>query len=107
MYVSMEPRNRKRCYFAPDASCRRTSEIWRMTSSRDEEVTAQLRDWVAQQIGAIAKPRTVFVVAELPKTRSGKIMRRLLRDIAEGREVGDTTTLTDTSVIRVISDGLK
>ncbi|MDP5128982.1 MAG: acetyl-coenzyme A synthetase, partial [Pontimonas sp.] len=71
------------------------------------EVTAQLRDWVAQQIGAIAKPRTVFVVAELPKTRSGKIMRRLLRDIAEGREVGDTTTLTDTSVIRVISDGLK
>jgi acetyl-CoA synthetase len=47
------------------------------------------------------------VVAELPKTRSGKIMRRLLRDIAEGREVGDTTTLTDTSVIRVISDGLK
>ena len=73
----------------------------------DEEVTAQLRDWVAQQIGAIAKPRTVFVVAELPKTRSGKIMRRLLRDIAEGREVGDTTTLTDTSVIRVISDGLK
>ena len=73
----------------------------------DDEVTAPLGDWVAQQIGAIAKPRTVFVVAELPKTRSGKIMRRLLRDIAEGREVGDTTTLTDTSVIRVISDGLK
>jgi acetyl-CoA synthetase len=46
-------------------------------------------------------------VAELPKTRSGKIMRRLLRDIAEGREVGDTTTLTDTSVIRTISDSLK
>ncbi|MEK9599365.1 MAG: acetate--CoA ligase [Pontimonas sp.] len=73
----------------------------------DDEVTAQLREWVAQQIGAIAKPRTVFVVAELPKTRSGKIMRRLLRDIAEGRDVGDTTTLTDTSVIRTISDGLK
>ena len=73
----------------------------------DDEVTAQLREWVSQQIGAIAKPRTVFVVAELPKTRSGKIMRRLLRDIAEGRDVGDTTTLTDTSVIRTISDGLK
>jgi acetyl-CoA synthetase len=73
----------------------------------DQDVTAQLRDWVAKQIGAIAKPRTVFVVAELPKTRSGKSMRRLLRDIAEGREIGDTTTLTDTSVIRVISDGLK
>ena len=73
----------------------------------DEDVTAQLRDWVAQQIGAIAKPRTIFVVAELPKTRSGKIMRRLLRDIAEGREIGDTTTLTDTSVIRTISDTLR
>jgi acetyl-CoA synthetase len=73
----------------------------------DEEVTTQLREWVTQQIGAIAKPRTIFVVAELPKTRSGKIMRRLLRDIAEGREVGDTTTLTDTSVISTISDGMK
>jgi acetyl-CoA synthetase len=62
---------------------------------------------VAEQIGPFAKPRTVFIVAELPKTRSGKIMRRLLRDIAEGREVGDTTTLTDTSVIRTISDSLK
>lgn len=72
----------------------------------NEEVQSQLRDWVTQQIGAIARPRTVFVVAELPKTRSGKIMRRLLRDIAEGREVGDTTTLTDTSVVRVIRDGL-
>jgi acetyl-CoA synthetase len=73
----------------------------------DADVTAQLREWVAKQIGAIAKPRTIFVVSELPKTRSGKIMRRLLRDIAEGREVGDTTTLTDTSVIRTISDGMK
>ena len=49
----------------------------------------------------------VFVVEELPKTRSGKIMRRLLQDVAEGREVGDTTTLTDTSVIRIISDTMK
>jgi acetyl-CoA synthetase len=73
----------------------------------DAELEQQLRAWVAEQIGPFAKPRTVFIVAELPKTRSGKIMRRLLRDIAEGREVGDTTTLTDTSVIRTISDSLK
>jgi len=69
----------------------------------DAEVTTQLRNWVAEQIGAIAKPRTIYVVAELPKTRSGKIMRRLLRDIAEGRDIGDTTTLTDATVIRTIN----
>ena len=73
----------------------------------DEEISLQLRQWVGQQIGAIAKPRTITVVSELPKTRSGKIMRRLLRDIAEGREVGDTTTLTDTSVIRTISASVR
>jgi len=72
-----------------------------------QEASDQLRAHVAQQIGAIARPRQVFVVDELPKTRSGKIMRRLLQDVAEGREVGDTTTLTDTSVIRVISDTMK
>ena len=72
-------------------------------SESDEELEKQLRTWVGEQIGPIAKPRTVFIVQELPKTRSGKIMRRLLRDIAEGREVGDTTTLTDTSVIRTIN----
>ena len=69
----------------------------------DAEATQQLREWVATQIGAIAKPRTIYVVAELPKTRSGKIMRRLLRDIAEGRDIGDTTTLMDTTVIRTIN----
>jgi acetyl-CoA synthetase len=69
----------------------------------DDEVSQQIRTWVGEQIGAIAKPRTVFVVSELPKTRSGKIMRRLLRDIAEGREIGDTTTLTDTTVVRTIN----
>lgn len=69
----------------------------------DDEVSQQIRTWVGDQIGAIAKPRTVFVVGELPKTRSGKIMRRLLRDIAEGREIGDTTTLTDTTVVRTIN----
>lgn len=63
---------------------------------------AELRAHVAKEIGAIARPRDVYLVEDLPKTRSGKIMRRLLRDIAEGREIGDTTTLLDASVIRII-----
>ena len=67
------------------------------------EASEELRRHVATQIGAIARPRQVFIVNELPKTRSGKIMRRLLRDLAEGREVGDTTTLADTSIMQVIS----
>ena len=58
-----------------------------------------LRDHVASQIGPIARPRTIFVVTELPKTRSGKIVRRLLKDVAENRPIGDITTLTDTSVM--------
>ncbi|HLP23057.1 MAG TPA: acetate--CoA ligase [Microbacteriaceae bacterium] len=72
-----------------------------------EDVSEVLRKHVATQIGAIARPRQVFIVSELPKTRSGKIMRRLLRDLAEGREVGDTTTLTDTSVMSSIQSQLK
>ena len=72
-----------------------------------EEASAILRAHVAEQIGAIARPRQVFIVTELPKTRSGKIMRRLLRDVAEGREVGDTTTLADTQVMQVITDKLR
>lgn len=67
----------------------------------------QLRLWVGEQIGAIARPRDVYIVGELPKTRSGKIMRRLLRDVAEGREVGDTTTLADTAVMSIISAQVK
>ena len=66
----------------------------------------ELRDHVAKEIGPIAKPRQIMVVAELPKTRSGKIMRRLLRDVAEDREVGDVTTLADSSVMDLISAGL-
>ncbi len=72
-----------------------------------DEASALLRTHVTQQIGAIARPRQIFIVAELPKTRSGKIMRRLLQDVAEGREVGDTTTLADTAVMQIISDKLK
>lgn len=71
--------------------------------NRDDEI-AGLKAHVTKEIGAIARPRDIYLVEDLPKTRSGKIMRRLLRDIAEGREIGDTTTLTDTSVIRVIDD---
>jgi acetyl-CoA synthetase len=71
------------------------------------EASDVLRKHVAEQIGAIARPRTVYIVSELPKTRSGKIMRRLLRDVAEGREVGDTTTLADTSVMQIITDKLR
>jgi acetyl-CoA synthetase len=68
----------------------------------ESEVAAVLREHVAKMIGPIAKPRQIMVVAELPKTRSGKIMRRLLRDVAEGRQIGDVTTLADTSVMSVI-----
>jgi acetyl-CoA synthetase len=64
------------------------------------EVTAEeLRAHVANEIGAIAKPKAIFVTPDLPKTRSGKIMRRLLRDVAEGRNIGDTTTLADESIV--------
>lgn len=71
-----------------------------------EDVQELLRNHVAKQIGPIAKPRTILVVAELPKTRSGKIMRRLLRDVAEHRAVGDATTLADASVMDLIATGL-
>ena len=71
-----------------------------------EQLVAMLRDHVAHEIGPIAKPRQVMVVPELPKTRSGKIMRRLLRDVAEHRELGDVTTLTDSSVMTMISEKL-
>jgi len=72
-----------------------------------EGLANTLRLWVGEQIGPIARPRDVYIVGELPKTRSGKIMRRLLRDVAEGREVGDTTTLADTAVMSVISAQVK
>jgi acetyl-CoA synthetase len=71
-----------------------------------EELIQELRDHVRKEIGAIAKPRQVMVVPELPKTRSGKIMRRLLRDVAENREVGDVTTLADGTVMDLIKTGM-
>ncbi|MEV6912982.1 acetate--CoA ligase [Amycolatopsis sp. NPDC051071] len=72
-----------------------------------EKAVQELRNHVAKEIGPIAKPRQILVVQELPKTRSGKIMRRLLRDVAENRQVGDVTTLADSSVMDLISSGLK
>ena len=79
----------------------------RFRSKKDDtELIADLRAWVGKQIGAIAKPRDIYLVDDLPKTRSGKIMRRLLRDIAEGRDVGATTTLTDTTVMHTIRGNL-
>ncbi len=70
------------------------------------DIVEDLRTHVAKEIGAIAKPRQVMIVPELPKTRSGKIMRRLLKDVAEKREVGDVTTLADSTVMDLISDNI-
>ncbi len=70
-----------------------------------EDIVQDLRNHVAREIGAIAKPSKIMIVPELPKTRSGKIMRRLLRDVAENREVGDVTTLADSSIMALISAG--
>jgi len=72
-------------------------------SGSESDTSKTLREHVAKEIGPIAKPRTIFVVPELPKTRSGKIMRRLLKDVAEDRPIGDVTTLADTSVMDTIS----
>ncbi|GAA1976870.1 acetate--CoA ligase [Isoptericola halotolerans] len=76
------------------------------TDEGSARIEKTLRDHVAKEIGPIAKPKRILVVAELPKTRSGKIMRRLLRDVAENREVGDATTLADSSVMGLIQAGL-
>ncbi len=67
-----------------------------------EELGQELREHVADKIGAISRPKTIIFTDDLPKTRSGKIMRRLLRDVAEGRDLGDTTTLADPSVVEEI-----
>jgi acetyl-CoA synthetase len=69
----------------------------------DADVSRVLREHVAKEIGSIAKPRQILVVSELPKTRSGKIMRRLLRDVAEDRPIGDVTTLADSGVMGAIA----
>jgi len=70
------------------------------------ELVQELRKHVGHEIGPIAKPRQIMVVPELPKTRSGKIMRRLLRDVAENRSLGDVTTLADPTIMNMIQQGL-
>jgi acetyl-CoA synthetase len=80
--------------------------ILRGNADEGDDIVTELRNHVAKEIGPIAKPRQIMIVNELPKTRSGKIMRRLLKDIAENREVGDVTTLADSSVMDLIKTGL-
>ena len=80
--------------------------ILRGNAVEGDDIVAELRNHVAKEIGPIAKPRQIMIVNELPKTRSGKIMRRLLKDIAENREVGDVTTLADSNVMDLIKTGL-
>jgi len=79
--------------------------ILREGVEQGEHIEKDLSDHVRTQIGPIAKPKAIMIVPELPKTRSGKIMRRLLRDVAEKRTVGDTTTLADASIMDLISAG--
>ncbi|NNE95402.1 MAG: acetyl-coenzyme A synthetase, partial [Acidimicrobiales bacterium] len=71
------------------------------------ELKTELRNHVAKVISPIAKPADLALVPELPKTRSGKIMRRLLRDMAEGRSIGDTTTLSDPTIVPIIEEELR
>lgn len=80
--------------------------IIRQHAEMSEDTVEDMRNHVASEIGAIAKPKRILVVNELPKTRSGKIMRRLLRDVAENRDLGDVTTLADPAVMTLIQEGL-
>ncbi|MFC4112653.1 acetate--CoA ligase [Nonomuraea zeae] len=80
--------------------------ILRGSVEESADIASELRNHVAKTLGPIAKPRQILVVPELPKTRSGKIMRRLLRDVAENRSIGDVTTLADSTVMNLISEKL-
>jgi acetyl-CoA synthetase len=79
--------------------------ILRGTATASAELGEEIRKHVAKKLGPTARPKAVFLVPDLPKTRSGKIMRRLLRDVADGRDLGDTTTLADPGVVAAIRDG--
>ena len=72
-----------------------------------DELIAEIREHVAVRIGKFARPKRIVWADDLPKTRSGKIMRRLLRDIAEGRELGDVTTLRDPDVVKELDEIVK
>ncbi|MCS6775846.1 MAG: acetyl-coenzyme A synthetase, partial [Chloroherpetonaceae bacterium] len=69
-----------------------------------QQLASELKEWVAKKLGPICRPDDVILTADLPKTRSGKIMRRLLRDVAEGRVLGDTTTLADPAVVAALRE---
>src|SRR6202040_3057158 len=104
-------------YFSGGAGIARPSEIKGCRTAAfcrpkegiqsSDKLKDELKNHVATKIGSIAKPDDIFFTAELPKTRSAKIMRRLLRDIAEGRVLGDTTTLADPSVIAKLKEQAK
>ncbi|WP_125616258.1 acetate--CoA ligase [Specibacter cremeus] len=81
--------------------------ILRGSAVDDPDIVTHLRNHVGKEIGPIAKPKNILVVPELPKTRSGKIMRRLLKDVAEGRPVGDASTLADNTVMNQIAESLR
>ncbi len=78
--------------------------ILRGTHEASNELGDEIREHVGVKLGKIARPKTVIIVPDLPKTRSGKIMRRLLRDVADGQELGDTTTLADPGVVALIAE---
>jgi acetyl-CoA synthetase len=84
---------------ATDATTGQAIIAYVITRGGAEVAIEELRSHVATEIGAIAKPKAIFITPDLPKTRSGKIMRRLLRDVAEGRAMGDTTTLADAGIV--------
>ena len=75
-----------------------------VSADRTPELVDELKEHVCRKIGTLARPDQILFAADLPKTRSGKIMRRLLRDIAEGKALGDTTTLADPNVVRRLKD---
>jgi acetyl-CoA synthetase len=74
------------------------------TATESDALLEELRDHVSMKIGAIAKPKTIIFTPDLPKTRSGKIMRRLLRDISDHRTLGDVTTLANAEVVQAIAE---
>ena len=78
--------------------------ILRGGNEPSQELGNEIREHVGVKLGKIARPKTVIIVPDLPKTRSGKIMRRLLRDVADGRQLGDTTTLADPGVVAEIAE---
>ena len=80
------------------------SVILRQGNEPSQQLGDEIREHVGVKLGKIARPKTVIIVPDLPKTRSGKIMRRLLRDVADGRQLGDTTTLADPGVVTEIAE---